>query len=81
VTPGGADAGCRALAQRLAAWDADPRVGAVFQYSFREDPTFPAGLIDTALRRVRPAYALWRAWAAADPDPSRPPPALPAACG
>lgn len=72
------DAGCRALAARLTAWDDDPRVGAVFQYSFREDPTFPAGLMDTALRHERPAYALWRAWAAA--EPSGPPPALPKTC-
>ncbi len=63
--PGEADeaAGCRALAVQLARWYADPRVGAVFQYTFREDDLFPVGLADAALTRLYPAYYLWLAWA------------------
>lgn len=71
-------AGCRALAARLAAWDADPRVTAAFQYSFREDPAYPVGLADAGLTRTWPAYDLWLAWSRATGD--GPPPALPAAC-
>ncbi len=58
-------AACRAMADRLARWDADPRVAAVFQYTFREDPTFPVGLADAALTRLYPTYELWRAWSQA----------------
>jgi hypothetical protein len=60
-----ARAGCLALASQLLAWSHDPRVGAVFQYSFREDPAFPVGLIDAALSRAYPAYRLWLAWVGA----------------
>jgi hypothetical protein len=73
-TPAAASLGasCRAMAERLARWDADPRVAAVFQYTFREDPAFPVGLADAQLTRLYPAYALWRAWsssAATDAPP------------
>ena len=49
-TGGEADAaaGCRGLALSLARWYADPRVDAVFQYTFREDDLFPVGLADAA---------------------------------
>ena len=30
-------------------WSSDPRVAAVFQYSFREDPAYPIGLIESEL--------------------------------
>jgi len=78
--PGAADAaaGCRALAAQLARWYADPRVGAVFQYTFREDTLFPVGLADAALNHLYPAYYLWRAWAQNGSRTVAPP--LPAQC-
>ncbi len=72
-------AACRELALALAHWNADPRVDAVFQYTFREDPLFRLGLADTALNRVEPAYAVWRAWGARGPN-SPPPPDAARAC-
>jgi len=58
-------AGCLALAGQLLRWHGDPRVGAVFQYTFRDDPAFPVGLIDARLSRPYRAYGLWLAWARA----------------
>ena len=69
-------AGCLALAAQLQRWVADPRIEAILQYSFREDPAFPVGLMNAALSHVYPAYGLWlaftRASAAGAPLPSRP---------
>jgi hypothetical protein len=67
--------GCRALAAQLRRWFADPRVGAVFQYSFRDDPAFPVGLVSDDLRALHPVYGLWLSLArsleaGAAPDPS-----------
>jgi hypothetical protein len=56
-------AGCLALARQLEGWQRNPRVAAVFQYSFREDPAFPVGLSDPALAHTYPAYRLWLSWA------------------
>lgn len=72
--------GCRALATQLRRWLADRRVGAVFQYSFRDDPAFPVGLVSDDLRVLHPVYGLWlsltRSLAeGASPGPSN------AACG
>ena len=50
---------CRALAGNLQRWSADPRVAAVLQYSFRDDPAFPVGLLSADLRSLHPVYALW----------------------
>jgi hypothetical protein len=72
-------AGCRALAETLAAWSRDGRVRAAFQYTFRDDPRFPVGLADVTLRRVYPAYYEWLAWAPLQ-DHRAAPPALPAQC-
>jgi len=55
--------GCEVLAGELARWRSDPRVNAVFQYTFREDPAFPVGLVVPKLARTYPAYRLWIAWA------------------
>jgi hypothetical protein len=67
--------GCSALAEQLQRWVADPRVAAILQYSFREDPAFPVGLVSADLSHVYPAYALWlrytRASARGAPLPSR----------
>lgn len=57
--------GCRALAQELAGWTDDRRVGAVFQYTFRDDPAFPVGLVDPSLAHVYASYRLWLAWQSA----------------
>jgi hypothetical protein len=59
--PGAEDAhaGCLALAAQLDRWAADPRVRAVLQYSFREDPAFPVGLLSADLAHVYPTYRLW----------------------
>jgi hypothetical protein len=77
-TPRRADltAACRAMAERLARWDHDGRVTAVFQYTFREDPAYPVGLADAQLTRLYPAYALWLAWSQARPGGAPPSPAV-----
>jgi hypothetical protein len=72
--PAEEQAGCLALASQLRGWYRDPRVGAVLQYTFRDDPAFPVGLMDARLSRVDPAYRLWLAWvrarAAGEPPPT-----------
>jgi hypothetical protein len=55
-------AACRALGAMLDRWDRDPRVKAAFQYSFRQDPVFPVGLVGPALKRPFWTYSLWRVW-------------------
>ena len=70
-------AGCEALAIQLQRWYRDPRVAVVFQYSFREDPAFPVGLLSADLGHVYPSYGLWRAYVrarvrgASPPTPAR----------
>ncbi len=70
--------GCIVLAGQLARWVADARVAAIFQYSFREDPAFPVGLLSADLSHVYPAYGVWLAYtrASAQGTPIPPPPAL-----
>ncbi len=51
--------GCVRLAEQLRAWVADLRVKAILQYTFREDPAFPVGLVSADLAHVYPAYRLW----------------------
>jgi hypothetical protein len=67
-------AGCEALATQLIRWHEDPRVQAVFQYTFREDPAFPVGLLSADLSHIYPTYDLWLDWsrlrAAGEPPPS-----------
>jgi len=70
--------GCRAMHAALRTWAQNRRVDAAFQYTFREDDSYPVGLVDTALNRAYPTYDLWRAWAAR--PPGAPAPELPAAC-
>jgi hypothetical protein len=53
-------ADCDAIAGRLTRWRDDPRVDAAFQFSIREDFSFPVGLFDTGLTRAYPVYDLWR---------------------
>ncbi len=72
-------ADCQALNVALRRWNEDPRVRAVFQYTFRDDPIFPVGLADAKLTKAWPAYDLFKAWGG-DRRPDDPPPALPTAC-
>jgi hypothetical protein len=72
-------ADCRVLDATLRRWDADPRVDAAFQYTFRDDPAFPVGLADARLDTTFPTYELWKAWGG-ERAPDGPPPGLPAAC-
>jgi hypothetical protein len=60
--PGGEQEGCRELDRQLLSWYGDPRVQAVFQYTFRDDPAFPVGLASADLSRLFPAYGLWLSW-------------------
>ena len=59
---GAEKAGCEAMGAQLMRWYGDPRVGAVFQYTFREDPAFPVGLIGAELSHLYATYRLWLAW-------------------
>jgi hypothetical protein len=51
---------CAAMAAQLRAWQADPQIRAAFQYTLRDDPLFPVGLVDAQLTGLRPAYEAWR---------------------
>jgi hypothetical protein len=66
--------GCEALGMQLERWSANPRVSAIFQYSFREDPAYPVGLLSADLRHTYPAYRLWLAYAQASTGHLAPPP-------
>jgi hypothetical protein len=61
--------GCRLLHARLVAWWRDPRVAAAFQYTLRDDPLFPTGLVSADLAHGRRSLAEWQAWGSrARPD-------------
>lgn len=70
-------AGCRGLARVLRRWDRDPRIDGVFQYTVREDPLHPVGLVDPGMTRVHPSAALLAAWGRTGPGD---PPPRPGAC-
>jgi hypothetical protein len=72
-------AGCRALAGQLSDWHEDPRVGAIFQYTFREDPAFPVGLLSADLTHEYPSYRLWLDYAR-ERAGGRPPPSAASVC-
>ena len=75
ATPTDADAaGCEALHTRLVQWYGDPQVTAAFQYTVREDDTFPTGLVSTDLTTAKPALKEWQAWGGTR-KPTDPPPA------
>jgi hypothetical protein len=78
--PGEGRAACLALAEQVGRWRADPRVGAVFQYTFRDDPAFPVGLTDAELRGLSPAYGMWHQLFAPRPS-GRTAPSAEQACG
>ncbi|MEA2178153.1 MAG: hypothetical protein QOG77_1450 [Solirubrobacteraceae bacterium] len=61
---------CEAMDNALRYWAQDTRVDAAFQYTFREDSSFPVGLADTALDRLYRSYEAWQAWSTpgAPPD-------------
>jgi hypothetical protein len=76
---GAREASCAALQRRLERWHADPRVGAAFQYTLREDDRFRTGLVRSDLSAARSELAVWQAWGrAARPAPTDPP--APSAC-
>lgn len=79
--PGATDerASCRALAAQLVRWYADRRLRTIIQYTFREDPDYPVGLISADLLHVYPVYYLWLAWSGALATGGSPPP-LPSQC-
>ena len=66
---------CRALHRRLTRWWEDDRVTVAFQYTLREDPVFPTGLVATSLQAAYPALREWQAWGGgrrpADAPPAR----------
>jgi hypothetical protein len=66
-------AGCEALAEQLDGWTQDPRVEAILQYSFREDPAFPVGLVSADMSHIYPAYRVWVSYARARARGSTPP--------
>ena len=67
-------AACHALDARLREWHRDSRVGAAFQYTFREDDLFRVGLASTSLDEAFPTLRLWQAWGGArEPGGPRPP--------
>jgi len=72
-------ADCQALNVALRRWNEDPRVDAAIQYTYRDDPVFPVGLVDAKLTKEWPAYQLYKAWGGTR-DPDAPAPALPSAC-
>ena len=72
-------ADCQALNVTLRRWNRDPRVDAVFQYTFRDDPVFPVGLVDAPLTKAWPAYDLFKAWGG-ERKPDDPAPAQPHTC-
>ena len=71
---------CDAFARQLARWSSDPRIDAVFQYTFREDPDFQVGLVSADLAHVYPAYRLLLRFARARGHDNRSPPLVQAAC-
>lgn len=75
--------GCRLLHARLARWWKDPRVAAAFQYTLRDDPLFPTGLVSADLSTGRPTLTEWQAWGSRrrpdDPAPAATCPPAPAA--
>ena len=59
---------CESMAAALKAWADDPRVDAAFQYTFREHPSFPVGLVSSSLRTTYRSYTAWHAFSVARGD-------------
>jgi hypothetical protein len=72
--PGEERRACEVLAEQVLGWESNPRVAAVFQFSFRDDPAFPVGLVSSDLSRAYPVYGMWRALARARRAGEQPPP-------
>jgi hypothetical protein len=53
---------CHTMDARLKEYYADPRIQAVFQYTLRDDPVFPTGLVSPDLTTAYPALNLWTQW-------------------
>ncbi|MEY2442096.1 MAG: hypothetical protein QOJ46_1522 [bacterium] len=56
---------CESIAAALKAWSDDPRVDAAFQYTFRDSPAFPVGLVSPSLRTTYRSYTAWHAFSRA----------------
>ena len=54
---------CEAMSAALRAWAKNDRVDAAFQYTFREAPTFPVGLVSRSMMRTYRSYRAWLAFA------------------
>ncbi len=67
--------GCLALAAQLTRWVGDARVAAILQYTFRDDPAYPVGLLSADLSQVHPTYRLWLLYTRAREEGRPPPPA------
>jgi hypothetical protein len=67
--------GCLALAAQLERWVANPRVATILQYTFRDDPAFPVGLLSANLTRTQLDYGLWLSYTRALRSGRAPPPA------
>jgi hypothetical protein len=70
-------AACRTLAAQVLRWRSDPRVAAILQYEFRDDPAFPVGLVSADLTRLTADYRMWLAIASdTQADAPRPTPSI-----
>ena len=64
---------CEGMSAALRAWAQDDRIDAAFQYTFREAPAFPVGLVSPSLKRTYGSYRAWFAFAGGPPQvPSSP---------
>ena len=63
--PGEEHAACLALARLVLGWYGKPRVAAVLQYTFRDDPAFPVGVLSADLAHAHATYGMWLALARA----------------
>jgi hypothetical protein len=71
---------CARVHEWLSGWHAHPRVTAVVQYTFREDPVFRTGLVPASMDHPYHTLRPWQAWGQR-PDPGSPPPTDEQACG
>ena len=60
---------CEAMAAALRTWADDPRVDAAFQYTFRDAPAFPVGLVSSSLRTTYRSYTAWHAFSRVHDEP------------
>jgi hypothetical protein len=71
--PRGTPAECAAMQDALERWYAMPRVTAAFQYTLRDDPVYPTGLVSADLSHPYGVLEAWTAWAGDREPAGRPP--------